>query len=77
MAYVSSDFRLPAETHLLSRESSVLAFIARTIPAYLHRHWIYHSTVAELHGYSQRDLQDIGAHRGTHEFARRAAGFHG
>jgi uncharacterized protein YjiS (DUF1127 family) len=74
MAYVSSDLRLPAEAKLLHKVSAAFASFGGSIAISLRRRWIYHRTLAELQGYSDRNLRDLGANHGIEEFARRCAG---
>jgi uncharacterized protein YjiS (DUF1127 family) len=66
---------VPADT-LRSPQSAArsVAETGKSIAVLLRKWWIYHRTRAELRGYSERNLRDIGAERGTNEFARRAAG---
>ena len=74
MADTASVLRFPAEEKLLSDTAGLFSEIAGSIGKFFHRRWIYRDTISKLHGYSHRDLLDIGADRGVEEFARRAAG---
>ena len=58
------------------RQRTIGAVVASIIAAAaesIRKRWVYHRTLSELERYSAHSLQDIGAHRGIHEFARRAA----
>ncbi len=73
MAYASSDLRLPADGVLLPSTPGALASFGGSIATFIRRRRIYHRTLAELQGYTERSLHDIGADQGIEEFARRAA----
>ena len=74
MAYASSTLRLPAETPLPRIATLAPATLIAWLVAPVRRRWIYHRTLSELQGYSERNLVDLGAGNGVREFARRAAG---
>ena len=69
-------FVLRAPSRGYSAINTVLspAALAGRAAKFLRSRWIYISTVSKLEGYSERNLQDMGAAYGIEEFARRAAG---
>ena len=74
MATIVSDFSLPLDRSLGRSFAHVLTRLGASIATPLRRRWVYQRTLAELEHTSARNLEDIGAHRGIDEFARRAAG---
>ncbi len=75
MAYVSSA-ELPRYAPERSRFSipRLLASSLRVVGDPLRKRWVYHSTLAALQVYSERNLRDIGADQDIDTFARSAAG---
>ena len=74
MAYVSTDHPVGYEAAPRADLFSVLASAVAAIADPLRKRRAYRQTVRALQDYSERNLMDIGASQGVHEFARRAAG---
>ncbi len=75
MAYALAELRISSGAESSHTLSTRLRGFGSSIAEALHRRWIYQRTRAELQGYSEHTLRDLGADRGIDEFARRAAGF--
>jgi hypothetical protein len=74
VALAATEFALPSLVLSKNNTFSSLASLSAALTAPLRRRWIYHKTLSELDGYSERALLDIGAADGIDAFARRAAG---
>jgi hypothetical protein len=74
MAYVGSELALPSLETPRGNIRAILSSVGAAPAAALRKLWIYHRTLADLDGYSERNLLDLGAAQGVEEFARRAAG---
>lgn len=75
MAYARSELALPSlDSPHASIRASVVS-LGGSLAESLRKQWIYHRTLSQLEGYSERNLLDLGAARGVEDFARRAAGF--
>jgi hypothetical protein len=73
MAYASSELALPSIATPQGNIGKSFASIGGALVEPLRKLWIYHRTLSQLEGYSERVLLDIGAEHGIEEFARRAA----
>jgi hypothetical protein len=73
MTDLSVSIALPIPRARQRTIGTIIASIAGATAESIRKRWVYHRTLSEIEGYSARSLQDIGAHRGIHEFARRAA----
>jgi len=74
MAYLESDLALHSLAAPRRTIGELLLSLGGAAGESLRKRWIYHRTLSELEGYSERTLLDFGATRGIDEFARRAAG---
>ena len=75
MAYAGTELALPSLDAHRGSIRAVLNSLGGAAAESLRKRWVYHRTLSELEGYSQRNLADLGAAHGVEEFARRAAGF--
>jgi len=75
MAYAGSELALPSLETPRASIHAILVSLGESAMVSLRKQWIYHRTLSELEGYTERSLQDVGAAHGVEEFARRAAGF--
>lgn len=74
MAYVSSDLPLYSADRPRQVLANPLAALFYAVADGLRKRWTYQRTLLSLQGYTERNLDDIGADQGAREFARRAAG---
>ena len=74
MAYAGSELALPSIATSRANIGGTIGSFGPRVVGRLQKYWLFRRTLADLEGYSERALLDIGAEHGVEEFARRAAG---